>query len=319
MDVTEINERWARLLWRVGWVLLTAMVLHVVALAVTGDEVNGPVSLRKPATFAETSWLLCWSVSLALGWLELRAWQVRFLGVSVLAFGVGETAIMAIQAWRGAPSHYNFTTTFDATLMRGGAAGLAVVLLAGLVVLLLGVRRSAAPASVRLGIGAGTGVLFVGCVIGFAMISNMSGVFQGALGSGFGPPQNRYLGPPESVVGTEWLSFRAHTDGGDLVLLHAIGVHAARAARAARDAADAVRSPGGRPAAAGPAAVRVGGRRARRTRRTGVRAAAVVRPEAVAVRRPGGDGARVRRDSCRCRGPVPPPDRRALSTTLRGR
>lgn len=225
MDVTEINERWARLLWRVGWVLLTAMVLHVVALAVTGDEVNGPVSLRKPATFAETSWLLCWSVSLALGWLELRAWQVRFLGVSVLAFGVGETAIMAIQAWRGVPSHYNFTTTFDATLMRGGAAGLAVVLLAGLVVLLLGVRRSAAPASVRLGIGAGTAVLFVGCVIGFAMISNMSGVFQGALGSGFGPPQSRYLGPPESVVGTEWLSFRAHTDGGDLVLLHAIGVH----------------------------------------------------------------------------------------------
>ena len=92
---------------------------------------------------------------------------------------------MAIQAWRGVPSHYNFTTTFDAVLMRGGAAGLAVVLLAGLVVLLVGVRRSDAPPAVRLGLTAGTLLLLVGCVIGFAMISNMSGVFQGSFGGGF--------------------------------------------------------------------------------------------------------------------------------------
>ncbi len=114
MAVSEVREQWARLLWRAGWVLLLAMVFHAVALVVTGGDVNGPVSLRKPATFAEASWLLCWSVCLALRWLDLRAWQLRFLGMSVLAFGFGETSIMAIQAWRGVPSHYNVTTTFDA-------------------------------------------------------------------------------------------------------------------------------------------------------------------------------------------------------------
>ena len=68
-------------------------------------------------------------------------------------------------------------------------------------------------------------LLLVGCVIGFAMISNMSGVFQGSFGGGFTRAQVGYAGPPASDVGREVLSFRPHTAGGDLVLLHAIGVH----------------------------------------------------------------------------------------------
>jgi hypothetical protein len=212
-------------LWLAGWLLLATMVLHVAALVTTGGAVTGPVSLRKPATFAETSWLLCWSVAMTLPWLRLGRIREGFASVAVLAFGLGETTIVAIQAWRGVPSHYNFTTAFDATLMRAGAGGLAFVLLAGLVVLLTGVRRSGAPASVRLGVVAGVGVLFVGCVIGFVMISNMSGVFRGAFGTAFGSPQRGYLGPAASTVGHQYLLLRPHTDGGDLVLLHAVGVH----------------------------------------------------------------------------------------------
>ena len=213
------------LLWRVGWLLLATLAVHAVALVATGGDINGPVSLRKPMTFAEATWLLCWSVSLALRWVRLRPKPAWFVTGAVILFGVGETTIMAIQAWRGVPSHYNFTTTFDAVLMRGGAAGLAVVLLAGLVVLLVGVRRSDAPPAVRLGLTAGTLLLLVGCVIGFAMISNMSGVFQGSFGGGFSRPQVGYAGPPASDVGHEVFAFRPHTAGGDLVLLHAIGVH----------------------------------------------------------------------------------------------
>lgn len=213
------------LLWRVGWLLLATLVVHAVALVATGGDVDGPVSLRKPITFAETTWLLCWCVSLALRWVRLGAGPAWFVTGAVILFGVGETTIMAIQAWRGVPSHYNFTTTFDAVLMRGGAAGLAVVLVAGLVVLLVGIRRSDAPPAVRLGLTSGTLLLLLGCVIGFAMISNMSGVFQGSFGGGFGRPQVGYVGPPASDVGREVFAFRPHTNGGDLVLLHAIGVH----------------------------------------------------------------------------------------------
>ena len=42
-----------------------------------------------------------------------------------MLFALGETSIMAVQAWRGVPSHYNFSTPLDVALMRGGAAGTA--------------------------------------------------------------------------------------------------------------------------------------------------------------------------------------------------
>lgn len=209
-----------------GWVLLATMVVHIVALVVTGGAVTGPVSLRKPATFAETGWLTAWSVALILPRLRLRAWQRGVVGTTVLLFGIGETTVMAIQAWRGVPSHYNFTTAFDAALVRGGAAGLAVLFLIGLVVLLVAAFRTHdAEPSVLLGIRSSIVVLLIGCVIGFVMISNMSGVFQGSIGSAFTHPQFGYVGPPPSVVGRDVLLVHVHTQGGDLVSLHAIGVH----------------------------------------------------------------------------------------------
>jgi hypothetical protein len=68
-------------------------------------------------------------------------------------------------------------------------------------------------------------VLLVGCVAGFVMISNMSGVFQGSFGSAFGHPLVGYAGPSAANVGREYVLLRPYTHGGDLVLLHAIGVH----------------------------------------------------------------------------------------------
>jgi hypothetical protein len=100
------------------------------------------------------------------------------------------------------PSHYNFTTTFDAILMRGGAAGTAGVFLVGMVVLLVSSLRTRAsdetPASLLLGVRLGVVVMLIGCVIGFVMISNMSGIWNGQFGSAFGEPQSGYLGPDTS-------------------------------------------------------------------------------------------------------------------------
>ncbi|OLB66628.1 MAG: hypothetical protein AUI10_02205 [Actinobacteria bacterium 13_2_20CM_2_72_6] len=217
--------RWPRVLWIVGTVLLGTMLVHVVALAIRGGPVTGPVSLRKPADFAEAGWLLTWSVALILPRLRTRAWQRHVIGGSAVLFGVDETAIMAVQAWRGVPSHYNFSTPLDAALMRGGAAGTAGVFLIGVVVLLVAALRSPDTASVKLGIRAGIVVLLVGCAIGFVMVSNNSGVFEGAFGSGFGNRTAAYLGPDPATIGHEYVLLRPHTRGGDLVLLHAIGIH----------------------------------------------------------------------------------------------
>ncbi|GLZ47708.1 hypothetical protein Acsp06_38930 [Actinomycetospora sp. NBRC 106375] len=216
---------WPRALWLAGAVLLVAMVGHVVALVLLGGPVSGPVSLRKPATFAETGWLLCWSVAVVLPRLRTRPWQRHVVGATVLAFAVGETAIIAIEAWRGVPSHYNFTTPLDTALMRGGAAGTAAVFVAGVVVLLVTTLRSRdTRPELRVGVAAGVLVLLTGCAVGMIMISTNSGVYRGGIGSGFGR-SGAYFGPDTATVGPDLAGFRPATAGGDLVLPHAIGVH----------------------------------------------------------------------------------------------
>jgi hypothetical protein len=217
---------WSRILWVTGTVLLVTMLVHIAALMVAGGPWTGPVSLRKPATFAETGWLACWSVALILPVMRTRAWQRHLIGTATVLFGVGETAIIGFQAWRGVPSHYNFTTPLDAALMRGGAAGTAgVFLVATLVLLVAAARSGGTPASVRLGVLAGIAVLFMGCAIGLMMIFNNSGVYQGSIGAGFGERTTGYLGPSLATVGPDYLLIKPATSGGDLVLLHAIGVH----------------------------------------------------------------------------------------------
>jgi hypothetical protein len=217
---------WPRVLWVTGAVLLVTMVVHIAALVITGGPISGPVSLRKPATFAETGWLTAWSVALILPRLRTNAWQRHIVGASVILFGVGETAIIGFQAWRGVPSHYNFTTALDAALMRGGAGGTAGIFLIGVIVLLVAALRSGnTTASLRLGVIVGIIVLLVGCLIGFVMISNNSGVYQGSVGAGFARPTAAYLGPNAATVGPEYILLRPATQGGDLVLPHAIGIH----------------------------------------------------------------------------------------------
>lgn len=216
---------WPRVLGVAGAVLLATMVVHVVALVVLGGPVSGPVSLRKPATFAETGWLLCWSVAAVLPRLRTRPWQRHVVGGAVLAFALVETTVMAVQAWRGVPSHYNFTTPLDTALMRGGAAGTAAVFVVGMVVLLVTTLRSrGTPPELRLGVAAGVLVVLTGCAVGMMMISNNSGVYRGGIGNGFGRT-GAYFGPDAATVGPDLAGFRPATAGGDLVLPHAIGVH----------------------------------------------------------------------------------------------
>ncbi len=83
-----------------------------------------------------------------------------------MLFAVGETSIMAVQAWRGVPSHYNFSTPLDVALMRGGAAGTAGVFVIAVLILLVATARARIPADVRIGVLAGELALLVGCAVG---------------------------------------------------------------------------------------------------------------------------------------------------------
>lgn len=196
-----------------GSLLFVSLIVHGLALVVSGGSIQGPVSFRKAMTFAETGWLLCWSVGWLLPLIRLRRWQQVLLVASTLLFGLGETALFSLQVWRGVPSHYNTATPFDAALFAttGVFAAIAFV---GMLVLMRATLRphpELAP-SILLSVRAGTALVLVGMGIGIMMIVNSGGIWEGSahathlFAHGFDAQ-------PAGMV------------GGDLVMLHAIGVH----------------------------------------------------------------------------------------------
>jgi hypothetical protein len=157
----------------VGIALLAGGLVHVAILVTGGGSWEGPLSLRKPATFG---------LSFGLTLITI-VWVVRFLNVgararSVLvtmftAASVLETALVSLQAWRGVPSHFNVETSFDEWVARGLAGGgVALVVMVG-VMTLVSFRANAA-------IQAGFIALSAAMAIGAVMIGRgMTLVFTG--------------------------------------------------------------------------------------------------------------------------------------------
>lgn len=203
-----------KVLFAVGTLLLVVMIFHLAALLITGGPLSGPVSLRKPATFAETGWLLCWSVGWLLPLVKLRPWEKGFVAAGALLFGAGETLVAAVQAWRGVPFHYYVPTPFDAAIFGFAGIDAAVFLASVLVLLRASLRRQALAPSLLLAVRLGTVVLCIGTLTGVLMILNWSGVWQG------GPPNMFRPG-----FDTDDVNFSEGVVGGNLVVIHAVGVH----------------------------------------------------------------------------------------------
>ena len=199
-----------------GTLLFVLMIVHGAALVVTGGSINGPVSFRKAITFSETLGLTCWAVAWMLPIFSLRRVARGLLTGFVMLFTLGEAVLMSMQVWRGVPSHYNFTTLFDMTVYYATGVGAAGFTALALVLLVLSFRQPQATPSVLLAVRAGLVITLFGSAIGVLMSINSGPVWQGfaAIAQRYEqPPFGQYIGQPEG------------TTGGNLVLLHAFGVH----------------------------------------------------------------------------------------------
>ena len=166
--ITELRlqSRWSR---RLGWtalVLAASAPLHIVAMATSGGSLSGAVSFRKPITFALSFALLLW----ATGWIMDRLRPRRIMGGAigmVLALSaLIEVGLVAMQAWRGVPSHFNFATPFDAgvfSLMGVTILGSSLALVALAVWAVVDRPREKA---VRLGVLAGLAMVLAGLGLG---------------------------------------------------------------------------------------------------------------------------------------------------------
>ncbi|MEP6979946.1 MAG: hypothetical protein ABJA16_04200 [Nakamurella sp.] len=126
-----------RFMFVVGAVLLVSAVIHsgiAVGALISGQEWSGPISWRKPVVFAGSFGML----SLTAAWVLHLLPTTRWLWIPTLLLGVFsliEVSAITIQKWRGVPSHFNQTTSFDAAMF--GTMALSVLMVVVAIVILL--------------------------------------------------------------------------------------------------------------------------------------------------------------------------------------
>jgi hypothetical protein len=107
-----------RATYSVGGLLFLSGVIHLAILLTSGSSWEGPVSLRKAATFGLSFGLTLINVTFIASFVPLKD-RTRTTLLSVFAVAcVLETFLVSLQTWRGVPSHFNVETPFDAAVAQ---------------------------------------------------------------------------------------------------------------------------------------------------------------------------------------------------------
>ena len=157
--------------YSVGGLLMLSGLVHLAILLISGNSWEGPLSLRKPATFGLSFGLTLINVTLIASFISLSdRTRTRLLGVFSAAC-VLETVLVSMQAWRGVPSHFNVETPFDAAVAQALAVG-GLALVAVIVALTVSAFRDRArlPPGIRQAIRAGLLALIGAQTAGAIMI-----------------------------------------------------------------------------------------------------------------------------------------------------
>jgi hypothetical protein len=207
--LAELSRRDA-VLWVTGLVQLTLAAAFAIGLGLDDRVLLGVSPWLKPLKFALSITIYVWTVAWLLGDVRASApGAARVISVSTSVAMLAEIACIALQSLRGVPSHFNDKTAFDAGVF--GVMGVMILLntlLAAVLLFLYLTVPSGLPGpylwAVRLGL-----VLFLfGSAVGPMMVS------RGA----------HTVGVPDGGPGLPFVNWS--TKGGDLRVVHALGLHA---------------------------------------------------------------------------------------------
>jgi len=116
-----------RFVYDVGVLFLLSGICHTAVFWMDGGSWSGPVSWRKPISFSFSFALISFSLAWVLSFLPRRAvWGWIVMGVYGGA-SVVETALIAMQTWRGVASHFNSETGFDELVFASMGVMIALV------------------------------------------------------------------------------------------------------------------------------------------------------------------------------------------------
>jgi len=191
-----------------GFVMAADLVFTLLGLAVDHRVITGAPAWLKPAKFALSTMIACWSFGFCIASTSVWPRLTRALDL-VLATGLAiEIALIDMQAARGTASHFNVATTFDAVVFAVMGVSIACIWLAMLALTVVLFCQSFAQSawgwSLRLG-----------------MVLAVAGTGSGALMTV--PPGAHTVGAPDGGRGlpvTNW-----SIDHGDLRVAHFLGMH----------------------------------------------------------------------------------------------
>ncbi|MDA2928039.1 hypothetical protein MYX78_12565, partial [Acidobacteria bacterium AH-259-G07] len=176
-------ESYQKFLYSVGTFLLLSAVFHTGVLIVTGGSLEGDISWRKPILFGEAFGLTCLSVAWIMTFLPKRPVSGWLLAATLSMANFGEVLWVAMQQWRGVPSHFNNSTPFDAAAFTAAGiliffTGIVIVVVTLATFLSLKVNRSLAWA-IRISMV----LLFIAQAFGVLIIANGGSTFgeEGAM------------------------------------------------------------------------------------------------------------------------------------------
>jgi hypothetical protein len=208
-----------------GGAMLITFLVTLIGIFVDHRVITGAPAWLKPAKFAISVSIYCFTFVWLLGFVKNRPRLVRVVAnVTVVSFIV-EMIVIITQAARGTTSHFNMTTPLNSFLWFTMGAFIVLVwtmnLLLAVVLLLQRMPDQAFAWSLRLGVL----ISSIGMAAAFLMVTPTPEQ-AAAIANGYGP---RIIGAHSVGVadgGPSLPVFGWSTVGGDLRVAHFVGLHA---------------------------------------------------------------------------------------------
>jgi hypothetical protein len=208
-----------------GAVMILVFFATLAGLPLDHRVITGAPAWLKPAKFAISTSVYCFTFVWLLGFVENHKRLARFIANMTVGSLIVEMAVILTQAARGTTSHFNMTTSLNSFLwLTMGVFILVVWAMNFMLAILLTFQRTPEPEfawSLRLGLL----VSFVGMAAAFPMVMPTPEQ-KSAIATGQGP---RIVGAHSVGVhdGGPGLPFVGwSTVGGDLRVAHFLGIHA---------------------------------------------------------------------------------------------
>jgi hypothetical protein len=205
--------------------MLITFVATLFGIFVDHRVITGAPAWLKPAKFAISVSIYCFTFVWMLGFVENRPRLVRLLGNVTAASLIVEMVVILAQAARGTTSHFNQTTPLNTALWFTMGAFIVVVwamnLLLAIALLVQRMPDRAFAWALRLGLL----ISAIGMAIGFFMVTPTPEQ-RARIAAGYGPGivGGHSVGVADGGLGLPVLGWS--TVGGDLRIAHFVGLHA---------------------------------------------------------------------------------------------